>query len=88
MTIKSKTAAAVAVLTLAAALAVPTGAAQAKAKFGALGVGLLGAVVVGGAIAAANAEPVYVDGYSRCFWKPQYDAVGNYLGNARVCRYY
>jgi hypothetical protein len=88
MTIKSKTAGALAALTLAAALAIPTSQAQAKPKFGPVAAGLLGAAIVGGTIAAATADPWYTDGYRRCFWKPQYDVFGNYLGTVPVCRYY
>jgi hypothetical protein len=88
MTIKTKTAGALTALTVAAAIAIPTEAAQAKPKFGHIAAGLLGAAVVTGAVAAATANPYYYDGYRRCFWQPQYDVFGNFIGNAQVCRYY
>ena len=88
MITKSKFAVAVAALTLAASIALPASEAQAKPKWGpAVGLGLVGAAVVGGAIAASSG-PVYVDGYQRCFWRPQYDMFGNFVGNVQVCRYY
>lgn len=84
---KSKTAGALAALTLAVALAVPASQAQAKPKFGHFAAGLIGVAVVTGAVAAATADPWYHDGYRRCFSKPQYDLFGNFIGNARYCRY-
>ena len=87
MITKSKFAVALAALTLAATVALPTSEAQAKPKWGPVGVGLLGAAVVGGAIAASTA-PIYADGYRDCFWRAQYDVFGNYMGRVRVCRYY
>ena len=50
--------------------------------------GLVGGAIVAGAIAAnANANTVYVDGYSRCHWVRNYNAYGYYIGSTRVCRY-
>ena len=87
MTTKTKFAAALAALTLAASVALPASDAQAKPKWGpALGVGLVGAAVVGTAIAASS--PIYADGYRRCWFQPQYDVFGNYLGSVQVCRRY
>jgi hypothetical protein len=88
MTLKSKIAGALAALTLVAALAVPASEAQAKPKFGRIAAGLIGAAVVTGAVAAATADPWYRDDYRRCFWQPQYDVFGNFLGHTRYCRYY
>jgi hypothetical protein len=48
-----------------------------------LGAGLLGAAVVGSAIAASN--PYYYDGYHRCGWVRRFDAFGNYIGAVRNC---
>jgi hypothetical protein len=88
MSIKSKFAVALAVLAVAASVALPTSQAQAKPKWGpAVGLGILGAAAVGTAIAATSG-PVYVDGYRRCFWRPQYDVFGNFIGNVQVCRHY
>jgi hypothetical protein len=47
-----------------------------------IGAGLLGAAVVGTAIAASNPYPAY---YPRCGWIRQFDAFGNYIGTARSC---
>jgi hypothetical protein len=88
MITKSKFAIALTALTLAASFALPTTQAQAKPKWGpAIGLGLLGAAAFGTAVAASSG-PVYYDGYQRCYWRPQYDVFGNFVGNVRVCRYY
>ena len=47
-----------------------------------IGAGLVGAAVVGSAIAASN--PYYY-GYHRCGFVRQYDAFGNYIGRIRTC---
>jgi hypothetical protein len=47
-----------------------------------VGAGLVGAAVVGSAIAASN--PYYY-GYHRCGLVRQYDAFGNYIGVMRTC---
>jgi hypothetical protein len=46
------------------------------------GAGLVGAAIVGSAIAASNNG--YYDGY-RCGFVRQYDAYGNYIGRVRTC---
>jgi hypothetical protein len=46
------------------------------------GAGLLGAAIVGSAIAASTPAPVY--GY-RCGWVRQYDAFGRYIGSVNSC---
>ncbi|HEV7602831.1 MAG TPA: hypothetical protein VGO49_21570 [Bradyrhizobium sp.] len=51
-----------------------------------LGAGLIGAAVVGSAIAAGNDNYTY-DGYRRCGWVRQFDAYGNYMGRVRTCNY-
>jgi hypothetical protein len=48
------------------------------------GAGLVGAAIVGGAIAASNPNPYY-DGYHRCGWVRQFDAYGNNIGRVRTC---
>ena len=48
----------------------------------------IGTAIVAGSVANAYAEPVYVDGYRSCAWRPRYDAFGNFIGNVKVCRYY
>ena len=59
---------------------------QAQAKpFGlgwGVGVGLVGAAIVGSAIAANDG---YYGGYRRCGWVRQFDAYGNYMGRVRTC---
>ena len=47
-----------------------------------IGAGLVGAAVVGSAIAASN--PYYY-GYHRCGFVRQYDVFGNYIGTIRTC---
>jgi hypothetical protein len=86
---KLKVAAALAALTLAATVALPT--TQAQAGHHGWGLGFAGAAIgtaiVAGAVANSYAEPVYVDGYRRCWMKPRYDIVGNYIGSVQVCGY-
>jgi hypothetical protein len=90
MSTKTKFAAfALAALVSAGAIASST---QAEAKGPgpafAVGAGLLGAAVVGSAIAANNGY-YYADGYHyrRCGWVRQYDGFGNYVGRVRTCDY-
>ena len=49
-----------------------------------LGAGLVGAAVVGSAIAASNSYPYYY-AYRHCGWVRQFDAYGNYIGTVRSC---
>jgi hypothetical protein len=60
---------------------------QAQAKGLGLGIaaGVIGAAVVGSAIAAN--ETGYGYGYRRCGWVRQYDGYGNYVGRVRTCNY-
>ena len=51
-----------------------------------IGAGLIGAAVVGTAI-AANSGPYY-GGYRRCAFVRQFDVYGNYIGTIRSCNYY
>ena len=51
-----------------------------------VGAGLVGAAIVGSAIAASNDG--YYDGYRRCGFVRQFDAYGNYIGTIRSCNYY
>ena len=46
-----------------------------------IGAGLVGAAIVGSAIAATNPYPY---GY-RCGWVRQYDAFGRYIGSVNTC---
>jgi hypothetical protein len=86
MSIKTKTVAALAVLTLATSLALP--ASEAQARGWGLAAGIVGGAIVAGAIAAnANANTVYVDGYRRCRFVRNYDQFGYYVGTSKVCRY-
>ena len=91
MTIKSKIAAGLAVVTLAASLTIPTSAANAgKYGWGGFAAGVVGGAIVAGAVANAYAEPVYGGyydvGYRRCWLERQYDSYGYYIGRVRVCR--
>ena len=88
MSIKTKIAAvALAALAATGGLASTT---QAHAGGGGLGwgigAGLIGAAVVGTAI-AANSGPYY-GGYRRCALVRQFDVYGNYIGTIRSCNYY
>ncbi len=51
-----------------------------------IGTGLIGAAVVGTAIAANNGA--YYGGYRRCAFVRQFDVYGNYIGTIRTCNYY
>jgi hypothetical protein len=86
MSIKSKIAAlALATLAVTGSIASTTTAAEAHG-FGhgwGFGAGLVGAAIVGSAIAASNDG--YYDGYRRCSWVRQFDAYGNYIGRVRSC---
>ena len=52
----------------------------------AVGVGLATGLIVGSAIAAS--QPAYV-GYPvhRCWWQPQYNAFGQYIGSYKTCNF-
>jgi hypothetical protein len=83
MTIKTKIAAlAVAALTVAGSVATTTTKAEAHGFHHGWGFGgaLLGAAIVGSAIAASQPAPYY-----RSCLVRQYDAFGRYIGTANVC---
>jgi hypothetical protein len=87
MSIKTKIAAlALAALTVTGSIAATT--TQANAGGGGpgpgwtIGAGLVGAAIVGTAIAASNPYPY---GYRRCGWVRQFDAYGNYMGRVNTC---
>jgi hypothetical protein len=88
MSIKTRIAA-VALATLAVTGAIASTTTQAEARgFGlgwGIGAGLVGAAVVGSAIAANNDG--YYGGYRHCGWVRQFDAYGNYIGRVRTCNY-
>jgi hypothetical protein len=89
MSIKTKIAAfALAAAVATGALASTSHEAQAKGPGPGFGIaaGLIGAAVVGSAIAAGNAGYYGDDyGYRRCGWVRQYDGYGNYIGRVRAC---
>ena len=87
MTTKIKFAAALTALTVAATLALPSSEAQAQRRGFGIAAGIIGAGIVAGSIAAATAQPVYVDGYRSCRFVRQYDRWDNYVGTVKVCRY-
>jgi hypothetical protein len=88
MSIKSKIATALAVVTLAGSLATPTSSAQARNGWG-VGAAILGGAVVGAAVVnSAAADGYYAEGYRRCHFRRQYDAFGYYVGTVKVCRVY
>jgi hypothetical protein len=86
MSIKNRIAA-FALATLAVTGAIASTTTQAEAKgFGhgwGFGAGLVGAAIVGSAIAASNDG--YYDGYRGCGYVRQFDAYGNYIGRVRTC---
>ncbi|MFZ2159016.1 MAG: hypothetical protein WAV72_23240 [Bradyrhizobium sp.] len=87
MSIKTKIAAlALATLAVTGTVASTTSQAQAKPLGWGIGAGLLGAAVVGTAIAASNGG-YYYDGYRRCGWVRQFDVYGNYMGRVRTCNF-
>ena len=87
MSIKTKLAAlAVAALAATGGIASTTTSAEAHGIHPGWGLGLVGAAVVGSAIAASN-DVTYGYGYRRCGWVRQFDAYGNYMGRVRTCNY-
>jgi len=90
VSIKTKIAAvALAALAVTGGLASTTTQAQAGGGLSwGIGAGLVGAAVVGSAIAAGNGGYYYYNGYRRCGWAPQFDVYGNYMGRIRTCNYY
>jgi hypothetical protein len=85
MSIKTKFAAlTVAALVAAGSVASTTTPAEAHGFYHGwgLGAGLVGAAIVGSAIAASNPYPY---GYARCGFVRHYDAFGNYIGTVRTC---
>ncbi len=93
MSIKTKLAAlAVTAVVAAGAIASTTPANAGGGGFGpgpgvGLGVGLATGLVVGSAI-AANQQPAYVAyPVRRCWWQPQYNVFGQYVGSYRACNF-
>jgi hypothetical protein len=86
MSIKTKLAAfALAALAVTGATASFTQPAQAGLEIAA---GVLGAAVVGSAVAASSGYQVYYSGYGhRCGSIRQFDNYGNFIGRVRTCRY-
>jgi hypothetical protein len=88
MSIKTRIAAlALAALAVTGSIATTTTQAEAKGFGWGLGAGLIGAAVVGSAIAASNDGYYYNDGYRHCGWVRQFDAYGNFIGRVRTCNY-
>ncbi len=87
MSIKTKIAAlALATLAVTGGIASTTTQAEAKGLGWGVGAGLVGAAVVGTAIAASG-PGYYYDGYRRCGFVRQFDVFGNYIGRVRTCNY-
>lgn len=91
MSIKTKIATlAIAALAVTGGIAATTQEAAAGPKGGAIAAGLIGAAVVGTAIAAST-SPSYAYGYRphrHCNWVNQYNSFGYYVGKARVCHFH
>jgi hypothetical protein len=86
MSIKTRIAAlAVAALAATGSIASTTTSAEARGLGWGIGAGLVGAAVVGSAIAATTAPYPYYDGYRRCGWVRQFDAFGRYIGSVNTC---
>lgn len=86
MSIKTRIAAvALAALAVTGTMAGTTTQAQAKPLGWGIGAGLVGAAIVGTAIAASNDGYYY--GYRRCGWTPRYNVYGQYMGSVRVCNF-
>ena len=84
MSIKSRMAALTLVaLAVTATVASTTTQAEAKGFGWGIGAGLIGAAVVGSAIAANDGYY----GYRRCGWVRQFDAYGNYMGRVSTYNY-
>lgn len=90
MSIKTKIAPlAIAALAITGSIAASTQDAHAGPKGKAIAAGLLGAAVVGTAIAASTAPGHgYGYGHRHCYWQPQYNVFGQWVGNARVCGFH
>jgi TRAP-type uncharacterized transport system substrate-binding protein len=87
MSIKTKIAAlALAALAVTGSMASTTTPVEAKSLGWGVGAGLVGAAIIGTAIATSN-NGYYSDGYSRCRWVRQFDAFGRYIGRVRACNY-
>ena len=85
MSIKTRIAAiALAALAVTGTMASTTSQAEAKGLGWGIGAGLVGAAIVGSAIAASN-DGYYYNDYRRCGWVRQFDAYGNYMGRVRSC---
>ena len=91
MSIKTKLAALAVTAVVAAGAVASTTPANAGGGFPhgpglGLGVGLATGLVVGSAIAASQ-QPVYGYPVHRCWWQPQYNAFGQYIGSYRACNF-
>jgi hypothetical protein len=88
MSIKTRIAAvALTALAVTGTIASTTQSAEAKGWGWGVGAGLIGAAVVGSAIAASNDGYYYDNGYRRCIWVRQYNSYGDYIGRVRSCNY-
>ena len=86
MSIKTKIAA-LALAALAAIGGIASTTTQAQAQPNWVGPAILGAAIVGTAVAASNGGYYYGGGYRRCFWVRQFDVYGNYMGRVRTCNF-
>lgn len=89
MSIRTKLATlAIAVLAVTGSIAASTQSAHAGPKGKAIAAGLVGAAIVGTTIAAASQPHYYRPVHRHCFWKPQFNVFGQFVGHARVCHFH
>lgn len=89
MSIKTRIAAiALAALAVTGSVAASTQAAHAGPNGKAVAAGLLGAAVVGTAIAASSHPHYHYHPVRHCAWKPRFNVFGQFIGHVRVCHYH
>jgi zinc transporter ZupT len=76
-------------LALTATIVTAATEAQARPRWGAVGLGFIAGTMIGAAAANSYAEPIVVAGpVYRCRLVDRFDRWGNYLGTRKVCDVY